>query len=172
MNQPTTDQPVPPRYRIDHNPSHSTVGIDAVMTYAGGSYTEAYQKFRATDALEGEYVTMSQWNRRTCDYDVMHSKAATMHKKNPATPVIEKMTARPVTIKFGIHVSLEGDLDACVNHPPINVPVTLEAVLESMKNLCFIVETVAHLQGKERELLPQAETARSIIAALQPRVRR
>lgn len=49
--------------------------------------------------------------------------------------------------------------------PPI--PVTLEEVLGTLAALSFTVETIAHLMGKERELLPQAEQARSIIAALQ-----
>lgn len=37
-------------------------------------------------------------------------------------------------------------------------------LLDSLKELAFIVETVAHLQHRERELLPAAEKARAIIA--------
>ena len=43
---------------------------------------------------------------------------------------------------------------------------TLEDVLANMKAMAFIVETVAHLQGKERELLPTADQARELIAKL------
>ncbi len=37
-------------------------------------------------------------------------------------------------------------------------------LLEALKELAFIVETVAHLQGRERELLPTADRARAAIA--------
>ncbi len=35
-------------------------------------------------------------------------------------------------------------------------------LLAIMKELAFVVESVAHLQGKERELLPFAERARAL----------
>lgn len=35
-------------------------------------------------------------------------------------------------------------------------------LLATMKELAFVVESVAHLQGKERELLPFAERARAL----------
>lgn len=64
--------------------------------------------------------------------------------------------------------SYEGALNDVVNVKPLDVP-TLEQVLTSLSKLAFIAETVAHLQGKERELLPTAEEARRLIAALQPK---
>ena len=36
-------------------------------------------------------------------------------------------------------------------------------IVETLAELAFIVETVAHLQGRERELLPAAERARELI---------
>lgn len=37
-------------------------------------------------------------------------------------------------------------------------------MFDSLKELAFLVETMAHLQGRERELLPAAEKARALIA--------
>lgn len=70
-------------------------------------------------------------------------------------------------ISHHIATKIEGELGAviaaCSPTPP-----TLEEVLANMAALAFIVETVAHLQGKEAQLLPTADEARRIIAALQP----
>jgi hypothetical protein len=40
----------------------------------------------------------------------------------------------------------------------------IAAMAKSLAELAFIVESVAHLQGHERELLPVAERARALIA--------
>lgn len=67
--------------------------------------------------------------------------------------------------RYTIAREIEGQLDAVIaaELPP---PVALADVLASMRELAFIVETVAHMQGKEKELLPSAERARVLIATL------
>lgn len=37
-----------------------------------------------------------------------------------------------------------------------------------MGELCFLVETVAHLQGRESAMLPTADAGRELIKRLQP----
>lgn len=70
-------------------------------------------------------------------------------------------------ISHTIATKVEGPLGeviaACTPTPP-----TLEEVLASLAACAFVVETVAHLQGKEEQLLPTADEARRIISALQP----
>lgn len=48
-------------------------------------------------------------------------------------------------------------------------PPTLEEVTASLAELAFIVETVAHLTGKEKAMLPSADRARALIERLAPR---
>lgn len=43
---------------------------------------------------------------------------------------------------------------------------TDEDIIKIMSHLAFIVESVAHLQGRERDLLPYADCAREVIAAM------
>jgi len=72
-----------------------------------------------------------------------------------------------VKVSFEITARVEGPLQETINCQPGEVP-TLQQVLSSLSNLCFIAETIAHLQGKEN-LLPMTDLARKQIAALQPR---
>jgi hypothetical protein len=67
-------------------------------------------------------------------------------------------------IDYEITATLTGELDRVINCKPTPFP-TLAEVLANMKELAFIVETVAHLQGQE-QLLPAANKARAIIAQL------
>lgn len=73
-------------------------------------------------------------------------------------------------IRYQIVRSEEGDLAElieCVKSRRDAKPhPTLDEVLASMADLAFLVETVAHLQGKESTMLPTADNARRIIAAL------
>lgn len=39
----------------------------------------------------------------------------------------------------------------------------VQELLETLKSMTFVVESVAHLQGKERELLPMTDAARNLI---------
>jgi len=41
------------------------------------------------------------------------------------------------------------------------------ALIESASRVCFIAETVAHLQGRERHILPSTDQLRSDIKAMQ-----
>lgn len=76
-------------------------------------------------------------------------------------------TAEPAeaVIRYTLGRTVEGTLDTVLADIGPQ-EVTLDAVLASMRELAFIVETVAHLQGKERDLLPTAERARLLIAKL------
>lgn len=77
-------------------------------------------------------------------------------------------------ITFDIHATAEGTLDEIAPDAlqlTKQVHPTLAQVLAQMATLCFTVETMAHLGGKERELLPQCDAARKMIADLQPRER-
>lgn len=67
--------------------------------------------------------------------------------------------------RYTITREIEGQLEAVINAelPP---PVALADVVASLKELAFIVETVAHMQAKEAQLLPSAERARALIATL------
>jgi hypothetical protein len=68
-------------------------------------------------------------------------------------------------ISYAIHATIEGEMAEVIAAPAPKIPA-LSDVLASLKELAFIVETVAHLQGKERELLPAADNARALIARL------
>lgn len=68
-------------------------------------------------------------------------------------------------IKYSIVASLEGELGELINAKAPSIPQLAE-VLALMGNLAFVVETVAHLQGKEKELLPMADKARAMIEKL------
>lgn len=46
---------------------------------------------------------------------------------------------------------------------------TDQEIITTLKSLAFIVETVAHMQGRERDLLPAAEKAREIISRMEGR---
>lgn len=47
-------------------------------------------------------------------------------------------------------------------------PPSLPEVTAMLGELAFIVETIAHLGGKEQALLPSAERARAMMKALEP----
>lgn len=70
-----------------------------------------------------------------------------------------------VRVKYSIMATCEGDIAEVLVARVPSAP-TLTDVINCLGGLAFIVETVAHLQGKERELLPYAENARKIIEAL------
>ena len=69
---------------------------------------------------------------------------------------------------------VEGTIDEMLDGilarvPPPPAPPSLEEVTKVLGDLCFLVETVAHLQGRETAMLPTAELGRDIIKRLQPR---
>lgn len=75
-----------------------------------------------------------------------------------------------IRIHHAIATKMEGPLDQLVEvKAPADVP-TIDEVLQTMAELAFIVETVAHLQGKEATLLPPADRARTIIDKLRTKV--
>lgn len=59
----------------------------------------------------------------------------------------------------------EGKLEEVLNAKEEPAKVTLQDITQSLNDLAFIVETVAHLQGKP-ELLAGADKARAIIKEL------
>ena len=72
------------------------------------------------------------------------------------------------SIRHEVVTVIEGDLDAVLRAPHPETP-SMERILNSLNELAFIVETVAHLQGKEKTMLPAAERARDLITKLSPR---
>jgi len=71
-------------------------------------------------------------------------------------------------ITFDIIAKIEGNLgELLAQTSPAPAVPTLAELLETMGQLAFVVETVAHLQGKEKELLPTADKARALIEKLQ-----
>ena len=60
----------------------------------------------------------------------------------------------------------EGKLEEVLNAKEEPAKVTLQDITQSLNDLAFIVETVAHLQGKEAQMLPHADKARAIIKEL------
>lgn len=65
---------------------------------------------------------------------------------------------------YHIAATVEGTLDEVTTAAPATPAApTLDELLDTLGGLAFIVETVAHLQGKERELLPTADKARRMI---------
>lgn len=68
-------------------------------------------------------------------------------------------------VTYTLARTIEGQLDAVIaaELPP---PVALADVVASLRELAFICETVAHLQGKEKELLPSASRARALLYTL------
>lgn len=76
---------------------------------------------------------------------------------------------RMIKVTPQITVALEGNLsDVFHAVSPKDMP-SLDTVLATMAELAFLVETVAHLQGREAALLPTADKARRLIALLQPK---
>lgn len=71
-------------------------------------------------------------------------------------------------IRHEVVAVIEGDLDSVLRAPHPETPDMI-AILNSLNELAFIVETVAHLQGKEATLLPAADRARELIKKLSPR---
>lgn len=76
-------------------------------------------------------------------------------------------------ITHSIATCIEGTLDELLEcqDPAITAAApapTLEEVLTNMAALCFLVETVAHLQGRESTMLPTADLGRELIKRLQP----
>lgn len=70
---------------------------------------------------------------------------------------------------YHIAATQEGNLDELLAAPAATPAApTLDEVLDTMAGLAFIVETVAHLQGKERELLPTSDKARRMIDFFRP----
>lgn len=67
-------------------------------------------------------------------------------------------------IKYNIHATVEGPLEEIINAVVPNVE--LADVMASMKEMAFIVETMAHLRGQEDQLLPVANKARALIEKL------
>lgn len=67
-------------------------------------------------------------------------------------------------ITYHIVTGMEGELGQVIMAATPPTP-SLDELLSSMANLAFIVETVAHMQGKEAHLLPTADLARKQIAA-------
>ena len=82
-------------------------------------------------------------------------------------------------ISFQINACLEGNLEDLLKHDILGIPLdvpqeattapTLEEVLKVLGEVTFIAETVAHLNGQERAIIPTTDRAREIIAALQPK---
>lgn len=70
-------------------------------------------------------------------------------------------------VTYEVVAKVSGSLDEVVaaSVPPI---VTTEEIVASLKELAFIAETIANLQGKERALLPAADRARALIGRLTP----
>lgn len=48
----------------------------------------------------------------------------------------------------------------------LSVTPVIDDIINVLHGLAFTVESVAHLQGKEAQLLPLAETARELLAEL------
>jgi len=63
-------------------------------------------------------------------------------------------------ITYAITTTIEGTLDEVITTPAPTHP-TLEQVLATLDGLAFIVESVAHLQGREG-LLKLTDTARDL----------
>lgn len=68
---------------------------------------------------------------------------------------------------YEIHAKHSGTIDEISGKVPA-VPYSLQDVLTSLSELAFIAETVAHLRGMEKEILPTSDKARAILAALKP----
>jgi hypothetical protein len=72
-------------------------------------------------------------------------------------------------ISYALTASFEGPLSEIENAKrPADAP-TLEAVIKNLEELAFLVETVAHMQGYERSMLPAADRARALVASLASR---
>lgn len=67
-------------------------------------------------------------------------------------------------VEHAIATTVTGTLDEVLNAKVTDVPA-LEQVLAVLERVTFIAETVAHLQGKEREILPTTDAAREILNA-------
>jgi len=60
---------------------------------------------------------------------------------------------------------VEGTLVECMTAEPA---ATLDEVLQVLKDVTFIAETVAHTRGLERDILPTTDRARDILARFKP----
>lgn len=78
------------------------------------------------------------------------------------------MASRTYTLTHEIQTTLAGDLGVLVSQPIANDKPSLKDLLGVLAELCFIAETVAHLQAKEHIILPTTDRARAMIEQLQP----
>lgn len=71
-----------------------------------------------------------------------------------------------ITKTYSLMTQFHGSLDEVLQDQE-PAKVTLESVLASMKEMAFMLETLAHLQGKESTILPTTDKARAIVAELE-----
>jgi hypothetical protein len=69
-------------------------------------------------------------------------------------------------VSYALNRKVEGELDEVLAAKLPEKMLTMGDVTQSLNDLAFIVETVAHLQGKEAAMLPHADKARAIIKEL------
>jgi hypothetical protein len=69
-------------------------------------------------------------------------------------------------ISYMICAEVSGTLDETLNVNP-KAPPTIAEVIDALDKLAFVAETVAHMRGMERQILPHSDKAREIIARLQ-----
>ena len=69
-------------------------------------------------------------------------------------------------VTYQITAVYDGNLDELLREQPQHTVPSLAELLAVMEGLAFVVETVAHLQGRESALLPHVERARRCIDAL------
>jgi len=69
----------------------------------------------------------------------------------------------------GVYLTLTAEQDAAVvakvrasYSRPVGLPSTLAAEVKALAELCFDAETVAHLKGYEREILPLTDAVRAL----------
>lgn len=72
-----------------------------------------------------------------------------------------------VKVSFEIVAREEGEMGEILDlsRPATKIPYSMAEVMEVIRNLSFVAETVAHLKGMERTILPTTDKARAILKA-------
>jgi len=107
-----------------------------------------------------EYVARVGYNRRKwidkADLEVMRKVWAAKEKGETFVP--------PAVETKSETKSTKGDTDAQLFTRATNIQQNAEELATLLPTLAFVVESVAHLQGKERDLLPLSDRLRAILA--------
>lgn len=73
-----------------------------------------------------------------------------------------------IKIEYQLLMAMTGDMEHVLAYNPAGKRPTVTDIVMLLGDMAFMIETVAHLQGKEASMLPVALRARKMIDILNP----